>query len=172
MSIRSIFARISAGTMLVVTAAHTSFAQQMEPAAASSRMLSTESSFTPSAVSQVTTRPVNMWGGVAGGVLGGGAGFFGGMMLGASEISRRNCTGEDCGLANAIIGSMVGESVGLALGAHYGSRGRGNLAIQMLTSTAIGAAGFYSAWYAEGAAPIILGAVPVVQLLAVMAMEK
>ncbi|MEO5818502.1 MAG: hypothetical protein ABIT20_24750 [Gemmatimonadaceae bacterium] len=172
MSIRRNVARISGSAMLVLTAAHTSFAQQMEPVAASSRLRSTETAFSPSAESQVTTRPVNMWGGVAGRVLGGGAGFFGGMMLGASEISRRSCTGEDCGLANAIIGSMIGESVGLAVGAHYGSRGRGNLAIQMLTSTAIGAAGLYSAWYAEGAAPIILGAVPVVQLLAVMAMEK
>jgi hypothetical protein len=172
MSIRLNFARLSASAMLMLTAAHTSFAQQMEPVAASSRVLSTESSFTPSAESQVTTRPVNMLAGVAGGIAGGSAGFLGGMLLGASEISRRNCTGEDCGLANAIIGSVIGESVGLAVGGHYGSRGRGNLAIQMLTSTAIGAAGLYSALYAEGAAPIILGAVPVVQLLAVLAMEK
>jgi hypothetical protein len=172
MSIRSNLARISVGMMLVLTVAHTSFAQRHEPIAASSRSLSTDGSWTPSVESQVTNQPANMWRGVAGGILGGGAGFVGGMFAGASDLSRRNCTGEDCGLANAILGSMIGESVGLAVGAHYGSRGRGNLAIQLLTSTAIGAAGLYGAWYAEGAAPLFIGVTPVFQLAAVLAMEK
>ena len=157
--------------MLLLTVAHTSFAQRFEPLAASPRALTSEGGTNQLEQLQIVPQRPNDLLGIAGGVVGGGAGFFGGMLLGASEISRRNCTGEDCGLANAIVGSAIGEAVGLAVGAHYGARGRGNLAVQILTSTAIGAAGLYGAWYNEGAAPIILTATPLVQLMAVLAME-
>jgi hypothetical protein len=155
--------------MLVLAVAHTSFAQRFEPLAASSRSLTSEGG-TGQLEQMVPQRPNDLLG-AAGGIVGGGAGFLGGMMLGASDISRRNCTGEDCGLANAIVGSMIGEAVGLAVGAHYGARGRGNLALQIITSTAIGVAGVYTAWHAEGFAPVILTITPIVQLATVLAME-
>jgi len=157
--------------MLVLTVAHTAFAQRFEPIAASSIPLASEGGTGQLEQMQMVPRRPNDLLGVAGGIVGGGAGFFGGLLVGASDISRRNCVGEDCGLAQAIVGSMIGEAVGLAVGAHYGARGRGNLAVQIITSTAIGAAGLYAAWHAEGAAPIILTVTPLVQLATVLAME-
>ena len=171
MSIISNFARIAVGMLLVLTVADTSFAQRFEPLAASSRSLAGEGGTGQLEQIQMAPQRPNDLLGVAGGVVGGGAGLFGGMLLGASDISRRSCTGEDCGLANAILGSMIGEAVGLAVGAHYGARGRGNLALQIITSTAIGAAGLYTAWHAEGFAPVILTVTPIVQLATVLAME-
>jgi hypothetical protein len=157
--------------LLVLTVAEMSFAQRFEPLAASSRSQAGEAGTGQLEQVQMAPRRPNDLRGVAGGIVGGGAGFLGGMLVGASDISRRSCTGEDCGLANAILGSMIGEGVGLAVGAHYGARGRGNLALQIITSTAIGAAGLYTAWHAEGFAPIILTATPIVQLATVLAME-
>jgi hypothetical protein len=154
----------------VLTVSHTVFAQRLEPLALSSRSLGSESAAPQVPQQMVAQRPNDLLG-IGGGLVGGGAGFLGGLLLGASDITHRNCAGEDCGLPGAIIGSMIGESVGLAVGAHYGARGRGNLAVQLLTSTAIGAAGLYAAWYAEGAAPVILTAVPIVQLATVLVME-
>jgi hypothetical protein len=158
--------------MLVLTVTHTSFAQRVEPMAASSRALSTEGPFRQSEASQTPNRSANASGGVAGGIVGGGAGLLGGVWAGVTLANYKRCSGEDCGLEHAIIGAVVGEAVGLAVGAHYGARGRGHLAVQLLTSTAISVAGIYAAVSAERSAPVILAAVPVVQLAALLAMER
>jgi hypothetical protein len=96
------------------------------------------------------------------------AGAFGALAI----TNRGTCSGEDCGLASFIIGGAIGESIGLAVGTHYGSRGRGNVALAALASTAIGAAGLAGAFAAERAAPVILIAVPIVQLAVTLAMER
>lgn len=172
MSIHSMFARLSAAAMLVVIGAHTSFAQRMEPVAASSRSVSTDDSWRQSRENQDKSRPLVTLGGVSGGVIGGGAGFVGGLLAGATWGSRGGCSGEDCALGAAILGAAVGEAIGLAVGTHLGSASRGDLLLATLTSTAIGAAGILVAFNAEGSAPVILAAVPVVQLLAVLAIER
>jgi hypothetical protein len=157
--------------MLVVIGAHTSFAQRMEPVAAS-RSLSTDDARRQSPENQGRRRALVTLGGVSGGVIGGGAGFVGGMLAGATWGSRSGCSGEDCGLGTAILGAALGEAIGLAVGTHLGSASRGDLLLATLTSTAIGAAGLLAAFNAEGSAPAILVAVPVVQMLAVLAIER
>jgi hypothetical protein len=121
---------------------------------------------------QIAIEPANMWRGAAGGVLGGGAGLVGGLLAGAWWGEADGCSGEDCGMKGAIVGAYVGAAVGLAVGTHYGSRGRGNLAVGMLTSTAIAVAGLYGIASAERAAPVILAVVPVLQFTALLAMER
>jgi hypothetical protein len=172
MSIRSTFVRIGAGVMLALIGAQASFAQRMEPLAASAHASATDATRRQSAESQVTNRHLVTWGGVGGGVIGGSAGLVGGFVAGATWGNIGACSGEDCGLGSAILAAAVGEAIGLAIGTHVGSSGRGKLAIAMLTSTVIGAAGVYVAVNAEGSAPVILAAVPVVQLLAVLALER
>ena len=67
MSVRTTLSRISVGMMLTTTAASTSFAQRIEPHAASSRTLTSERDRNGA---QLTARePINPWRGVAGGVL-------------------------------------------------------------------------------------------------------
>ena len=162
--------------MLTMTAASLSLAQRIEPIAATLRTLTTEGNSTQpmhDASQQVPRRePMNAWRGTAGGLLGGGAGMVTGFFAGIAVAERSACSGEDCGLRNALVGGIVGEAIGLAVGAHYGSRGKGNLAFSVLTSTAIGAAGVFAAVSAEKAALPILLVVPVFQLTALLAMER
>jgi hypothetical protein len=172
MSIRNTFARLSAAATLMLIGAHTSLAQRIEPVAASSRSVPTDGmSRRQSTENQGRSRPLVTLGGVSGGVIGGGAGFLGGMLAGAT-LGSRGCSGEDCGLGTAILGAALGEAIGLAVGTHLGSASRGDLLLATLTSTAIGAAGLVAAFSAEGSASTILVAVPVVQLLAVLAIER
>ena len=175
MSVRIILARISVGMMLTMTAASTSRAQRIEPRAVSSRALTSESDWNQQpahGAQQMAREPINPWRGVAGGLLSGSAGLVGGFIAGEASGQRNLCSSEDCGLRNALVGAMVGEAVGLAVGTHYGSRGHGNLALAMLTSTAMSVAGVFAAISAEKAAPQILAVVPVLQLTALLAMER
>ncbi len=127
---------------------------------------------TPLSGEQEPTKPVRMAGGIAGGIAGGATGLLLGMYGGVAIAEGGNCRGEECGLLGAILGLTVGESLGMAVGTHFGSRGHGNLALAALTSTAIGVAGLYACAGAEGAAPVILSAVPVIQLAVLLAMER
>jgi hypothetical protein len=172
MSIRSTFARFSAAAMLVLVGAHTSFAQRIEPMAASSRFLSTDVTSRQPVQGETTKGPFLTWGGVIGGAVGGSAGLFGGLLAGAMLAHTGTCAGEDCSLGAALVGAGVGEVLGLATGAHIGSAGRGNLALAILASTAIGAAGIYAAGQAGGSAPGVVLAIPVMQLAAVLVIER
>ena len=175
MSVRTTLAQISLGMMLTMTAASSSLAQRIEPLAASSRTMMSDRDWNQkpaNGAQQMAREPINPWRGVAGGTLGGGAGLMTGFFAGAASGQGNVCSGEDCGLRNALLGAMVGEAVGLAVGTHYGSRGHGNLALAVLTSTAIGVAGVFAAISAEKAAPQILAVVPVLQLTALLAMER
>jgi hypothetical protein len=165
-----ILARAGVGALLTLTAASTSFAQRIEPIAASSRTLA--SSTSNQVAQQISPKPMNPWGGVAVGVLGGSAGFAAGLFAGATLGRPSSCSGEYCGLEGAVIGAVVGEAVGLAVGTHYGSRGHANLAFTFLTSTAISAAGIAAAASSGQSGPMILSVVPVIQLAILLAMER
>ena len=172
MSIRSTFARLSAAAMLVLVGVHTSFAQRIEPVAAIWRSASTDATSRQSAQIEATKGPLLTWGGVGGGIVGGTVGIFGGMLAGVALAHIGTCAGEDCSLGSALAGAAVGEAIGVAVGAHIGSAGRGNLALAALTSVGIGAAGALALRHPSGAAPAIVVAIPVLQLAAVLALER
>ena len=172
MSIRSTFARLSAAAMLVLVGVHTSFAQRIEPVAALSRSVSTDATSRQSAQVEATKGPLLTWGGVGGGIAGGTVGVFGGMLAGVAFAHTGRCVGEDCSLGRALAGAAVGEAIGLAAGAHLGSARRGNLALAVLTSVAIGATGALALTHPSRAAPAIVLAIPVLQLAAVLALER
>lgn len=172
MSIRSTFTRPGAAAMLVLVATHASFAQRIEPVAASSRSVSTDATSRQSAQGEVKKRPLLTWGGVGGGIVGGTVGVFGGMLAGVAFAHTGTCAGEDCSLGQALVGAALGECIGVAVGAHVGSAGRGNLALAMLTSVGIGAAGALALRHPSGAAPSIAVAIPVLQFAAMLALER
>jgi hypothetical protein len=109
-------------------------------------------------------------GGLVGGSLGGLAGAGVGILIAEAKQSRTNgCGGGDlCGLPEAVLSTIVGESIGLAIGSHYGARGRGSLTGEILASVGIGVAGTILGAYAGGW-PILL--VPVAQIATVLALE-
>jgi hypothetical protein len=114
-------------------------------------------------------------GGVIVGFAGGTILGFAGAYTGAYLATRNRCSGEDCGLAAAILGFLVGESVGIATGTHIGAGGKGNLLLEAVVTTAITAAGVaVIAGYhnsSSSAIPITLGLMPLAQLAAVLAIE-
>lgn len=86
--------------------------------------------------------PGNPVGTVVGGVLGGTAVFFLGAIVGGNVENRYfPCHCDDPGLRGVLWGAAIGESVGLAIGAHVGNGRRGNLALDLLASAGVGAAG-------------------------------
>jgi hypothetical protein len=172
MSIRSPFARLSAAAMLVLVGVHTSFAQRIEPVAAFSRSVSTDATSRQSAQIEATKGPLLTWGGVGGALVGGTVGILNGMLAGVAMAHIGTCAGEDCSLGAALVGAAVGETIGLAVGAHVGSAGRGNLAVSALTSLGIGAAGALALRHPGGSAPTIVLAIPLLQLAAVLALER
>ena len=84
--------------------------------------------------------------GLATGVAGFGFGAVVGMM------SQKDEAGELAGLEGFVIGGSIGGALALPLGVHAGNHGRGSLGAVMLTSVAVGGAG-WAALYAfdEGA---------------------
>lgn len=172
MSIRSTFARLSSAAILVLIAAHTSGAQRIEPVAPLSRSVPTDATSRQSAQLEAKKGPLLTWGGVGGSVVGGTAGVFGGMLAGVVFAHTGQCSGEDCSLGRALAGAAVGEAIGVALGAHRGSARRGNLALAMLTSVGIAGAGALALTQPSGASPAIVVAIPVLQLAAVLALER
>lgn len=172
MPIRRTFTRLSAATMLLLVAVHTSFAQRFEPVAAVGRAVSTDAITGQFTQVEATKGPLLTWGGVGGAVAGGTAGVFGGMLAGIALAHTGTCSGEDCSLPAAPVGAAVGEAIGVAVGAHLGSHGRGNLALAVLASTGIAAAGALALSHPSSAAPAIVVAIPVLQLAAVLAIER
>jgi hypothetical protein len=158
--------------MLVLAAAHASFAQRIEAAAAFSRSVSTDATSRQSTQVEATKGPLLTWGGVGGGIVGGSAGLFGGLLAGVALDHTHTCMGEDCSLGQALVGAAVGETIGLAVGAHIGSASRGNLALAVLTSAGISAAGILALRHPGRAAPAIMITIPVLQLAAVSALER
>jgi hypothetical protein len=172
MSIRSRYARLSTAAMLMLVGVHALFAQRIEPLAVSWRSVSTDASARQSAQIEATKGSFLTWGGVGGALVGGTAGLFGGMLAGVTLAHIGTCAGEDCSLGSALVGAAVGEAIGVAVGAHVGSAGRGNLALAAVTSIGILAAGALVLRHPSAAAPTIVLAIPVLQLAAVLAVER
>ena len=161
-----------ASVILTSVLALPSGAQYRAPAGVQRLELTTrvESSMVAGRRDTTENRPeINAVGGVIGGLLGGAGGAFAGTMIGA--YSAAGCQGEYCQFGPALLGFGLGESIGLAVGAHLGARGRGDVTLSALTSVGIMVGGvLVSAAVGEGM--ITLPLVPLVQLAATLAMER
>jgi hypothetical protein len=130
--------------------------------------------FEPSMVGRrdTTERPeINAVGGIIGGLVGGAGGALAGTMIGAQ--SAAGCHGELCQLGPALLGFGLGESIGVAVGAHLGARGRGNVAMTAISSVGILVGGLVVAGAAPRGTPAIaLALIPAAQLAMALAMER
>ncbi|MEX2283077.1 MAG: hypothetical protein WEE89_11390 [Gemmatimonadota bacterium] len=110
------------------------------------------------------------------GVLGGGVGLVAGGLIGAVIGNDEDDTenGWIDALRGSVIGGTIGESIGLAGGVHLANDRQGSLALSTLASLAIGGLG--AALVVENqdppAAPIILVATPIAQLIATILIER
>ncbi|HEY8257201.1 MAG TPA: hypothetical protein VIG08_06055 [Gemmatimonadales bacterium] len=102
-----------------------------------------------------------------GGVAGGAVGVFAGALAGA-KLTEHDC--EDCALVGAVYGAIAGGSAVLPLGVHLANRGRGNFALSLLSSLAIGGVGLAIAHEANSAAVMI--PVPVLQVVSSILIER
>ena len=173
MSFRRTLTRLPAAAMLVVVGVHTSNAQRIDPVAPSSRVgSSTDAASGQSTQVEVTKGPFFTWGGVGGGIVGAPVGLLVGMLAGVAVAHIGTCNGSECSLPAALAGAAVGEAVGVAVGAHLGSSRRGNLVASVLTSAAIAGTGALMLRHPSNAAPAVAVAIPVFQLVSVLAFER
>lgn len=107
-------------------------------------------------------------GALVGGLIGFGVGAGAGFLVGAKTDA---CGDEWCPLAAATIGAALGESIGMAAGAHLVNRGRGNLLRTATMTTLVGAAGLGLASAFDSGAPATLGVTALVQALMASAIE-
>lgn len=114
----------------------------------------------------------NPLGGVAVGLLGGIVGTFAGGYIGA--LSAAGCHGEFCGLGSALTGAGIGESIGVALGTHFGSGSRRheNIMLTSLTSAGILVGGTLLGVAMNRAGVVMLPLTPALQLAAALAIER
>jgi hypothetical protein len=117
-----------------------------------------------------------------GGVVGVFGGLYGGAMagIGIEHALNPRCDHEEyCGLAGLILGPMVGEPLGVALGVHLAGGSRGNVAVSYLASTGILIGGLLLGSAMNrgngcrdcGTYAVVIG-VPVAQIAASIAIEK
>ena len=163
-------------TALVILLAAPCQAQYLAPTAVRHLDVPAEVPLVFSAVVRGDT--VERWGRIntTGGIIGGVIGAAGGSVLGATigVSSARNCKGEECGLASALLGFAIGESVGLGLGTHFGSGGNGDAILTTFTSfvTLVGGGLMATAASSSGAPRILFVAVPALQITAALAVER
>ncbi|MEP6620372.1 MAG: hypothetical protein ABJE47_13695 [bacterium] len=111
---------------------------------------------------------INGTGLVVAGLVGGAGGLLAGAAVGR-EIAA-GCHGEFCGLGPLILGGLIGESFGLALGAHLGS---GSTRGDRLALSTLAAAGIMTGTVLAslGGGVVILPLAPLLQLASVYAIE-
>jgi hypothetical protein len=111
---------------------------------------------------------------VIGGVIGGVGGTFIGLAI--ASRTNMNCHGDFCGIGEALIGFSLGEPLGLALGAHLGSRSAHpeNILKTSLASAGILVGGALAAAMLSqtGGSAIMIPLTPVFQLAAAVAIES
>jgi hypothetical protein len=111
-------------------------------------------------------------------IIGGAVGGVAGALVGVAIASRtsQGCVGEFCGLGEALIGFGLGESIGLAIGAHVGSRStrHENIFLTSLSSVGILVGGVLAAVALDraGGAGIMIPLTPALQLAAALAIES
>ena len=172
MSCRRTLIRLPAAAMLVLVGVHTSNAQRIDPVAMFSRSTSTDVPSRQSSPVEPSKGPFFTVGGVGGAIVGGPIGAFAGMLAGVAIAHIGTCNGSECSLGSALAGAAVGEAVGVAVGAHVGSHRRGNLAASVLTCAGIAGAGALILRHPSNSSPAVAVAIPVLQLMSVLAFER
>jgi hypothetical protein len=118
-------------------------------------------------------REISPVGTIIGGVMGGVAGAVVGVAI--ASRTTMNCHGEFCGFGEALLGFGLGESIGLAVGAHVGSRSprHENIFLTSLSSVGILVGGVLGAVALDhaGGAGIMIPVTPALQLAAALAIE-
>src|SRR5687768_633997 len=106
---------------------------------------------------------------VVGGVGGGGVGMIGGMIIGAlmDGPADEDCI-DFCFGPGLILGTLVGEVAGVALGVHLANRRRGSLPIGLLTSAGLVILGGLVALEA----PEVFLFIPVAQIIGSIQVER
>lgn len=108
---------------------------------------------------------------VVGGVLGGTAGLFGGAIIGGRLGGGNSiCYDDPCGLEEALLGAVIGETVLLPLGVHLANHSRGNYGYSLLGALAVGAAGIGLAGATDSAE--LLLAIPIGQIISSVLIER
>jgi hypothetical protein len=125
----------------------------------------------PAAAGQPEGRTGNLWL-ATGGVVGGGVGFFTGMLAGALVDGGGDSGCRDmCFGPGLVFGALLGEAAGLALGVHVVNGGKGSLALDIAASTAILATSLYVGQDAFGG-PEILIVIPLAQIIGTITVER
>lgn len=130
--------------------------------------------------------PAHAWGGAAStdsgstvntafmvvsGVVGGAAGLFGGAIIGGTLGGGNSiCYDDPCGLEEALLGAVLGESVLLPLGVHLANHSHGNYGYSLLGSLAVGAVGIGLAGAIDSTE--LLLAVPIGQIISSVLIER
>ena len=104
---------------------------------------------------------------VAGTVLG-AVGLFAGGALGVAAEDCNHHPSEFCGLGGAILGGLIGESIGVPVGVHLVGR-KGSLGGEIGTSFGVSFIGVLSAFASQGIGILF---VPPVQLMTSIAFER
>lgn len=117
-------------------------------------------------------RPLSRTGAILGGIGGGALGAVVGTLAGAA--TAEGCHGEFCGFENAAIGLVLGESLGLAVGAHLGSGSadHGKIMMTTLTSAAILVGGTLAGAGMQQAGVVMIPLTPALQLAATWSIES
>ncbi|MGH7583384.1 MAG: hypothetical protein ACREL5_09185 [Gemmatimonadales bacterium] len=103
------------------------------------------------------------------------AGFAVGAFAGARAGHGKVCGDDDCGLIEGLYGAAIGGTLGIALGAHFGNRQRGNFAVDATVAVAVWGAGIALGsalhWRSSVAGPILV-AIPIAQIAATVGIER
>ena len=113
-------------------------------------------------------------------VFGGAVGGVGGTLLGLAiaRQTSQGCHGELCGLGDALIGFTLGETIGVAVGAHLASGATGSGKVLQTTLASLGIlvggafAGAGLSSLNSGLGEIMLPLTPVLQLAAAVWIES
>jgi hypothetical protein len=171
-------------SLVFLLAALPSEAQQLAPLAVRAWGAAPMDGSTTSVVAFATVRDalptagrrISPVGTIVGGVAGGVVGTLAGILAGSSM--SEGCRGETCQLVPVVLGAVIGESVGLATGAHIGSRSssHGHIVASAFASAGIVIAGaFVGAGLSGVAGPLGMVMVPVtpaLQLATALAIES
>ena len=109
---------------------------------------------------------------ILGGVTGGVVGTFVGLLAGGA--ASQGCHGDMCQFGPILLGAAIGESIGLAAGAHVGSRSsnHGHVLTSAVASAGIAVAGTFVGAGLASVSGLMVPLTPALQLAAALAIES
>jgi hypothetical protein len=179
--------RLLAAALLATSGSRPIMAQRLAPLAAVTPVASRDTDLGSAIAAERTDLPFAMrtardtmpmadvpsvFGTVIGGIGGGVVGAFAGAAIGAE--SARGCHGELCGFGNVVLGFALGESIGVGIGAHLGSRSKkhDHVVLTTLSSVAILTGGAIMASSMGPLGALMLASTPMLQIAAAWGIES